>query len=280
MTDTTFSRIPIDTITVRPQARRQFDADALQQLADSITASGLQQPLLCRREGDLLILIDGERRLRACTLLGWTEAPVLIAESDLDATETLARQLVCNLQRADLNPLEKAEGIQSLMSAGALTAEQAARSLGLSSGSVTKSLALLKLPPALLEHVGSGAIAPDTAYQLSRVTDPAEQAKLADAVVSEQLTRDGLAKRLKRQPGRRMPSASKGQRFTFPLDNRRSVVLAGQSMTIEQSIECLEHLLTRARRAKSQGLSLATFARTVRDQAARDRTPASKGVTP
>lgn len=279
MTDTTYSRIPIDTITVRPQARRHFDADALQQLAESIAASGLQQPLLCRREGDVLILVDGERRLRACKSLDWTEVPVLIAEGDLDATEAITRQLVCNLQRADLNPLEKAEGIRSLMAAGSLTAEQTAKALGLSSGAVTKSLAILKLPSALLEHVATGAIAPDAAYQLSRVTDPDEQAKLAEEVVSKQLTRDGLAKRLKRQPGRRNPSVSKGQRFTFPLDNRRTLMLTGQSITIDDAIGCLEHLLTRAKRAKAQGLSLETFARTVRDQAARDRTPASKGVT-
>ncbi|MBK7406446.1 MAG: ParB N-terminal domain-containing protein [Phycisphaerales bacterium] len=87
MPDPVLQRVPIDLITLEPQPRARFDPEALRDLAASIAASGLQQPPLCRRNGDRLILVDGERRLRASRSLGWKEIPVLVATDELDAAE-------------------------------------------------------------------------------------------------------------------------------------------------------------------------------------------------
>ncbi|MCC7390156.1 MAG: ParB/RepB/Spo0J family partition protein [Phycisphaerales bacterium] len=262
-------RVPIREIVIEGQPRRRFDAEALQSLAASIAASGLQHPPLCRKEGDRLVLVDGERRVRACLLLGVEEITVLVAEGAADAAEVLTRQLACNLQREDLGPIERAEGIRSLMERGSLTAEQAGERLGLSGGSVTKSLALLKLPPAIREHVASGTIAADAGYQLSRVADAAEQSRLAEELVCNRLTRDGLTRTLKRRrskgSGRKAP-----RRVVLPAGPARTITLTGESLSIDELVECLEGLLAGARKARSQGLSLETFARAARDRACKE----------
>lgn len=260
--------VPIEEVIAEQQVRTRFDEEAIKQLADSIESCGLQQPILCRRSGDRLIVIDGERRLRACRLLGWAEIPVLITTDDPDESEIATRQLVCNLQREDLNPTERALGIRALMEKGPLTTEQAARALGLSPAAISKSLALLKLPPPLLEQVTQGTIPPDAGYQLSRVTDPNEQAQLAQQVVDKEISRDGLARKLKPAPRRTTtPTRNKLQRVVLAVDEASSITVAASNLNLDRAIECLEQMLKRVRRSKADGITLETFARTLRDKA-------------
>ena len=260
-------RVPIASIAVRPQTRRQFDDAEIRGLAESIASVGLQQPLLCRLEHGVPVLIDGERRLRALALLNRTDADILIVEGEPGAADHLARQLVCNLQRADLRPVERAEGVRQLMDLAGLNAEAAAARLGRSPATISKWLAVLALPGPIKEQVDSGRIAADAAYRLSRIDDPAEQAALAARLADGQLTRDDLARRLKKsgKPGTR-PTGSV-PRVTAALGAGRSVTLAGTGLTLDTLIEWIEPLLARARKAKAQGLSLQTFVRTLRDQA-------------
>jgi ParB family chromosome partitioning protein len=269
MSEPTLEHVPITEIEVRPQVRRQFDDAEIAELAESIHSVGLQQPLLCRRSGGKLILIDGERRWRACSSLGWTSVPVLVLDERLDPAETLVRQLVANLQRADLAPIDRAEGIHSLMQHGSLTVEQASKRLGLSSAAVTRSLAILKLPEAIREQVAAGNIPADTAYQLSRVADVEEQAMLAKKVADNEMTRDELAKRLRKKPAAK--AAPIPRRVTLVVGEGRSLALAGtgwkRELGLDELIECLEQLVARGRKASKQGLSLATFASTLKDQA-------------
>lgn len=259
--------VPIDHIKVRPQIRTQFDEGRIQGLAASIAESGLQQPVLCVKDGGGYWLLDGECRLRACLLLGWTEVPVLLAEEGLSDADALARQLVCNLQRTDLNPIEKARGIHELMQRGGLTGEQAAKRLGLSAADVSRSLALLKLPPTLLEQVAGGTIAADAAYQLSRVADPAEQATLAAEVAGRRLTRDALARKLRRVRHAGNAESRCMSRVTAMLGSGRSITFVGKGLTLDALIEWMEPLLSRAKKAKAQGITLQTFIRTLKDQA-------------
>lgn len=264
-------QVPIDTIEVRLQVRRSFDEEGIAGLAASIRSEGLLHPLLCRREGAQLVLVDGERRYRACRSLGLTSVPVLILEEGMQPAEALAVQLVTNLQRADLNPLERAEGLQSLMRECGLTAEQAAKRLGMSQAAVTRALAILKLPGDLQAQVATGAIAPDAAYQLSRVQEPERQAQLAGQVASGTITRDALAKQLRKAPKSGNSKGRGGRRVSLPAGADRVILLSGagwgRDLTLEELVASLEKLAARGRKAHRQGITLATFVRALADQA-------------
>lgn len=269
MVEPTLERIPLAQIEVLPQVRRAFDEDSVAELAASIRSVGLQQPLLCRQSGEKLVLVDGERRWRACASLGWTSVPVIILGEEMDEAESVARQLVCNLQREDLNPLDRAEGLHALMQHGSLTTEQVGKRLGMSSAAVTRSLAILKLPEELRAKVAVGAIPADAAYQLSRVSDEGEQADLAEQVASKQLTRDALAKRVRRAPETKPQTGLR--KVTLAAGEGRSITLAGagwgRDLGIDELIACLEQLVVQGKKASKQGLSLSTFTSTLKDRA-------------
>ena len=271
MVEPTLERVPLAQIEVRPQVRRTFNDESIAELATSIRSVGLQHPLLCRKTGGRLVLIDGERRWRACVSLKWTSVPVTVLGEEMSEAESVARQLVCNLQREDLNPLDRAEGLRALMEHASLTTEEAARRLGMSSAAVTRSLAILKLPEELRAKVADGNIPADAAYQLSRVADEGEQADLAEQVASKRLTRDALAQRVRKAP-KAKPSTKPGpRRHTLTAGNDRSIILAGsgwhRDLGIDELIECLEQLVARSKKASKQGLSLSTFTNTLKDEA-------------
>lgn len=260
--------VPIDRLSVAPQVRKHFDEGAIDGLAASIRESGLQQPLLVRREGERLHVIDGERRLRACRSLGMKEIPVLVVDDPLTVADILTRQLACNLQREDLSPLERGEGIRQLMEHGRMTADQVAKRLGHSPATVSRALSVLRLPEPIRAQVASGQIPADTAYLLARVETPEQQASLAAEVVGGKLTRDALTRKMKRVRRAEAQAKDGPNRVTALLGGGRSVTVGGKGLTLDSLMEALEQLLSRARKSKSQGLSLATFVRTLRDQAA------------
>jgi ParB family chromosome partitioning protein len=139
-------RLPIFLIqTSSLQPRKDFSADSLRELADSIKAQGILQPLIVRPRGESYELIAGERRWRAAQALGLTEVPVIVREAD-DRT-VLEMMLIENLQRENLNPIEEAQGYQELLTQFQLTQEQAAEKVGKSRAVVANALRLLKLSP-------------------------------------------------------------------------------------------------------------------------------------
>src|SRR5678815_6111829 len=138
-------QIALDRIRPNPfQPRKEFREEDLTQLQSSLAATGLLQPITVRQAGDHFELIAGERRLRAATRLGWTEIPAIVKDYDDKALLTLA--LVENLQRADLNPIEEAEGYSRLSSDFALTQQEIAEVVGKDRSTVANSLRLLHLP--------------------------------------------------------------------------------------------------------------------------------------
>lgn len=264
---TTLHTKHLDQLRVASQPRKRFDEAALQGLADSIRESGLQHPILVRREKDDLVVIDGERRLRACRLLGLKEASVLIVEDPVTIADALVRQLACNLQREDLGVIERAEAIRTLMQQGSMTADQVAKKLGQSPATVSRTLSVLKLPEPLRAQLSSGQISADAGYMLARVEEPEQQAALAAEVVGGKLTRDALTRKLKRVRREEARPERGPNRVTALLGGGRSITVAGKGLSLETIVEALEQLLSRAKKAKSQGLSLTTFVRTLRDQA-------------
>ena len=141
----------------RSQPRKEFDENALSELAQSISEHGLLQPLLVRPLplGGYEI-VAGERRYRACRMAGLTEIPVIIRE--LDETQTMELALIENLQREDLTPLEEAEGYSVLVDEHNMTQEEVARSVGKSRPAIANALRLLKLPDSVKEYLKEGKI--------------------------------------------------------------------------------------------------------------------------
>jgi len=140
----------IDLKLIRPnpfQPRKEFRDEDLTQLQASIAATGLLQPVTVRAVGDHFELIAGERRVRAATRLGWTDIPAIVKDYDDRALLTLA--LVENLQRADLNPIEEAEGYSRLVAEFSLTQQEVANVVGKDRSTVANSLRLLNLPQAV-----------------------------------------------------------------------------------------------------------------------------------
>ena len=157
--DAAASTLPLREIEPDPaQPRKQFDDDALNQLADSITENGLLQPIAVRPKklGTGYIIIAGERRWRAARLAGLDEVPVII--KDVSDEQAAALALIENLQREDLSPIEVAEGCHQLIEKYGLTQETAAKKLGKSRSSVTNSLRLLALPQEGRHKVSEGIL--------------------------------------------------------------------------------------------------------------------------
>lgn len=152
------STLPVEVISRgRYQPRREFDSDSLQELADSIAAQGVIQPIVVRpvAEGRYEI-IAGERRWRASQLAGLAEIPVVV--KDVDEQTAMAIGLIENIQRDDLNPLEEASAMHRLLNEFELTHQEVARAVGKSRTSVTNLLRLLDLNPDVKEYVETGQL--------------------------------------------------------------------------------------------------------------------------
>jgi ParB family chromosome partitioning protein len=181
-------RLPLNAIhRDAAQPRKVFDEARLHELAESIKAQGLIQPVLVRRRaGGDYQLIAGERRWRAAELAGLAEIPALVREaSDAQAFELA---LVENLQRADLNPIEEAEGYRRLVEEYQLTQEQVSQRVGKDRSTVANALRLLGLPDAVKRLVAEGALDMGHARALLGAAKPGAMVELAEKVAQEQLS--------------------------------------------------------------------------------------------
>ncbi len=181
--------IPVGQITRNPfQPRREFRAEDLGELQESLRASGLLQPITVRRRPgkDGFELIAGERRLRAAKALGWREIPAIIKEIDDKTLLTLA--LIENLQRTDLNPIEEGEGYRQLAQEFSLTQQQIAETVGKDRTTVANMLRLLQLPDAVRSLLQEGQLSMGHAKVLLGLDDEGRIVALAAEIVREGLT--------------------------------------------------------------------------------------------
>lgn len=259
---------PIERIKAQTQVRREFPTESLAELAASLKEVGQLQPIRVRKVGEEFLIVDGERRYRAAQLAGMATLAVIVEEKDLSNGEVIQRQLIANCQREDLSPIEKARAMSQLMDSTGWKLGVMATRLGISAGSATKLMGLLKLPAAIQRQVTSGKIGLSAAYELTRVEDTETQQGLAEQLATGQLTRDALAGRLKSQqkPVGRSTNGSTG-RVTAQLGAGRTVTVAGPALNLEGFIELLEELLGKARKIRPQGVELGTFIKMLKDQA-------------
>lgn len=199
--------IPLAQIRANPyQPRKEFRAEELADLEASLKASGLLQPITVRVApvGRGYELIAGERRFRAATRLGWTEIPAIVR--DIDDRTLLTLALVENLQRADLNPLEEAEGYQRLMEEFALTQQQVADVVGKDRSTVANLLRVLGLPPSVRRLLADGQLTLGHARAILAASSEQAMAELAREVVARGLTVRDVEARTRAGEGKERPA--------------------------------------------------------------------------
>ncbi|MBO0683052.1 MAG: ParB/RepB/Spo0J family partition protein, partial [Candidatus Dormibacteraeota bacterium] len=169
------------------QMRRQFPAETLRELADSIRQHGILQPILVRRLLQGYELIAGERRWRAARMAGLERIPAIVRQEP-EAEDSLLLGLIENLQREDLNPIEEAQGIQRLIEQFGLTHEEAATRLGKHRVAISQALRLLNGCPALISATAAGAVSAGHARALVGLPSPEAQEQGLKAVLARQLS--------------------------------------------------------------------------------------------
>lgn len=166
----------------REQPRRDFDEEALKELAQSIKAVGVIQPIIVCREGERYSIVAGERRYRAARLAGLEEIPAIVR--DWENQTRLEAALIENLQRDDLNPIEEAMGVKKLMEETGLTQEAASERLGKSRPAVANLLRLLNLPENVIQMLRDGRLSAGHGRALVTV-EPSKQEKLAQLCAAQ-----------------------------------------------------------------------------------------------
>lgn len=181
------TRIPIEKIRKSPwQPRREFAAEALDDLTRSVQERGILQPLMVRQVGETYELIAGERRFRAAQNAELKDVPVMVM--DVTDREALELALIENLQREDLNLIEEAEGYKLLMEKFEMTQEHVAQRVGKGRATIANALRLLDLPDSVKRLVAEQKVSPGHAKVLLGVDIPREQELLAARVLAEQLS--------------------------------------------------------------------------------------------
>ena len=179
--------LPIEEIRPNPhQPRKTFDRAALSELMISIAQVGLLQPLSVRQLPDGFELIAGERRLKACKLLGYKEVPCIVIRAGEEKSAVLA--LIENVQRRDLHYLEEAESYDTLLRGFGLSQEQLATRLGKSQPFLSNKLRLLRLAPEIRARLRTSALSERHARALLRLDDAEKQMQALDIIERRRLT--------------------------------------------------------------------------------------------
>jgi len=214
----------IDINEIKPnrnQPRKLFDADRLQELADSIQEHGVIQPLIVRSVDNGYELVAGERRWRAARLAGLKAVPCLLRE--LTEEENALIAIIENMQREDLNPIEEAEGLNRMIDAFGLTQEQVSKSVGKSRPYITNSLRLLKLPIEIKDMLSQGTLTPGHGRALLAMSDPKVQLIVAQKIVSDGLSVRAVEAMVQKKQGTKTPAHKHAERDANMLQLERDL---------------------------------------------------------
>ncbi len=236
--------LDVDTDLLRPnkfQPRVRIDDAKIDDLARSIRANGIIQPIVVRKVEGGYEIIAGERRWRASQRAGLLKVPVVVR--DIPEDRLLASALIENIQREDLNPLEEAQAYRRLADEFGLTQDQIADAVGKDRSSVANYVRLLRLPNELRENVASGALSMGHARALLSIADQAAQLRVGRDVVAKGLSvreTEALVKRTvepetpqKEEPPKDVHTRAAEDRLRFVLGTRVRIVRKGQRGRVE-----------------------------------------------
>ena len=243
--------VPVDEIEIfASQSRETFDESELIDLAENIKVNGLLQPgLAWFDEGrGQLILVCGERRLRALKLAGKTMMELKIIRGKRTQAQLLAMNIAENLQRSSLNPIERANAFRRLMQLEDITAREVALRLHVSDATVSRDLLLLDLTPELQAKVACGDLPSSVASSLARLADQETCRFLSEQYAIGALSRDGVAREVSQRLGRKGQGKPRPSRLSFKLEGGIAVtVSASQTPTPDILTKLCEHLKREAK---------------------------------
>lgn len=209
----------------RNQPRQQFDDGSIAELADSIRQHGLIQPIVVRPVGANYQIVAGERRWRACRMLGLSEVSAII--KDFTDEETAQIALIENIQREDLNPIEEAQAYRSLMDEYGMTQEQLSKAVGKSRSAIANSVRLLNLPDTLVEMLKKREISVGQAKAIAAVENEEDMVSLAKDAAAGKITVRGIEKIAAKGNGENVPEEKKG--MESPAEKKESPKEAGET---------------------------------------------------
>lgn len=249
----TFGKVEVDRIVRDPsQPRREFDDDDIQRLAASIRSHGQLHPIRVRWN-DLLrkwIIVTGERRYRATCAAGLPAIDCFFIDGELSEAELREQQLVENLLRKDLTPIEEAKAFLSLMELNDWNGKQVAEALRVTTSRVSRALALLDLPESVQRQVESGILPKSSAYEISKLDSEQQRKDLACQAAKGNLTHAKTKNRVNQRRGKRRPKLSQGVRQVFHAENGLKVTVSSNAKAnyheVEQAlIDALEEVRLR-----------------------------------
>lgn len=176
----------------RKQPRQYFDEAAITELADSIRQHGLIQPIVVRPMEEGYQIVAGERRWRACRMLGMSEVPVVIKEFSDEETAQIA--LIENIQRQDLNPVEEAAAYRALMDEYGMTQEALSKAVGKSRSAIANSVRLLNLPDEIVEMLKKGKLSAGQAKAIASANSEEDMLEIAKLAADGKITVRGIEK--------------------------------------------------------------------------------------
>lgn len=241
-----------DVIPDPAQPRKEFDQESLERLAASLRETGQLAPIRVRwsESEQKWMIVAGERRFRAAQHAGLETIECHFHEGELTESQVLEQQLIENLLREDLRPLEEAQAFSQLMQLNDWNGKQLAQAIRVPESKVSRALALLKLPAAIQQQVEAGAIAPRSAYELSKLTDTREQALLARRIATGNLSHAETVSAVRqRRRQRKTSTAQRGTQLTFMADAGWQIRVSAShrgnydevAQALRQALEEVEH---------------------------------------
>lgn len=245
-----FGEVLIEQVIVDPsQPRVEFSDNEIERLAHSIREKGQLQPIRVRWNGqhEKWVIIAGERRFRATQVAGLHSIQCYFHEGDISESEVLEQQLIENLLREDLKPIEEARGYAALMELNDWNGKQVAAALRLSPSRVSRGLALLDLPAEVQRQIETGQLSKTAAYELSKLKDDEVlQRVAADAVKSAVTARQATKLVNQRRGKRKSPSATASQTFVSE-SGIRTVITYRRQQNYHDLLEALETVVEEVR---------------------------------
>lgn len=245
-----FGCVDIDQVIPDPnQPRSEFTPEALERMAESIRDRGQLAPIRVRwsEERFKWMIIAGERRWRAAKLAGLPTIECHFHTGDLSPSELLEQQLIENLLREDLKPVEEARAYASLMEINGWNGKQVAERLHVPASQVSRALALLRLPEDIRRDVDAGDVSARAAYELSKLPNVSQQRQLAERAATGNLTHQETARLVRQRLGKRR-GILRQTKLCFPTEQGWKVVVSTKRKGTYHEIEqALEEALTEVR---------------------------------
>jgi ParB family chromosome partitioning protein len=267
MTTDSLLQIGVNELMPDPtQPRKTFLADEMSRLAASVAARGILLPLRVIRDEDRKCwrIVTGECRWRAAKLAGLATVPCLPVTGEISEADILADQVVENTVRNSLLPMELARALAKLKSLKKCTSQHLAEHLGISGAAISKSEALLSLPPDIQTLVDDGKVPPAAAYEISRLPDEASQCELAQSVAAGKMNRDAVADAVRSRIGKRNVTPKAG-RISCKLDGGVSItVSSGEPLNWDELLSALDVLRKQAKKLYEDGKDVTALARLLR----------------